>query len=56
LFNSLKNELVRHRQFQNHAEVRYAIVGSIDRFSNGPQLYQAFGCRSPEEFKLRLDE
>jgi transposase InsO family protein len=29
-FSSLKNELVRHRQFQNQAEARQAIVASIE--------------------------
>jgi hypothetical protein len=33
-FSSLKNELVRHRQFQNQAEARYAIAEYIERFYN----------------------
>src|SRR5438034_7701716 len=32
-FSSLKNELVRHRQFQNQAEARQAIVVSIEECS-----------------------
>ena len=30
-FSSLKNELVRHRQFQTQAEARYAIAEYIER-------------------------
>ena len=33
-FSSLKNELVRNRQFANQAEARYAIAEYIDRFYN----------------------
>lgn len=50
-FSSLKNELVRHRQFQDQAEARQAIVEYIDRFYNRQRLHQALGYRSPEEFE-----
>ena len=50
-FSSLKNELVRHRQFANHAEARYAIAEYIERFYNRQRLHQALGYRSPEEFE-----
>ena len=50
-FSSLKIELVRHRQFQNQAEARYAIAEYIERFYNGQRLHQALGYRSPEEFE-----
>ena len=46
-FSSLKNELVRHRQFQNQAEARYAIAEYIERFYNRQRLHQALsylGC------------
>ena len=49
-FSSLKNELVRHRQFQNQAEARYVIAEYIERFYNRERLHQALGYRSPEEF------
>lgn len=50
-FSSLKNELVRHRQFQNQAEARYVIAEYIERFYNRERLHQALGYRSPEEFE-----
>ncbi len=50
-FSTLKNELVRHRQFQNQAETRYAIAEYIERFFNHQRLHQAPGYRSPEEFE-----
>jgi putative transposase len=50
-FSSLKNELVRHRQFQNQAEAQVAIEDYIDRFYNRQRLHQALGYRSPEEFE-----
>jgi putative transposase len=43
--------LVRHRQFQNQAEARYAIAEYIERFYNRQRLHQALGYRSPEEFE-----
>ena len=52
-FSSLKNELVRHRQFQNQAEARYAIAEYIEVFYNRQRLHQALGYRSPEEFEER---
>ena len=33
-FSSLKNEWVRHRQFANQAEARYAIAEYIECFYN----------------------
>jgi transposase InsO family protein len=51
-FSSLKNELVRHRRFQHHAEARYAIAEYIEVFYNRQRLHQALGYRSPE-FELR---
>jgi transposase InsO family protein len=50
-FSSLKNELVRHRQFQTHVEARYAIAEYIVVFYNRQRLHQALGYRSPEEFE-----
>ena len=50
-FSSLKNELVRHRRFQHHAEARYAIAEYIEVFSNRQRLHQALCYRSPEEFE-----
>ena len=50
-FSSLKNELVRHRQFQNQAEAQMAIVDYIDRFYTQQRLHQALGYPSPEEFE-----
>jgi transposase InsO family protein len=55
-FSSLKNELVRHRQFQNQAEARQAIVEYIERFYNRQRLHQALGYRSPEEFETMAGE
>ena len=50
-FSTLKNELVRHRQFQNQAEARYAIAEYIEHFYNCQRMHQALGYRSPEEFE-----
>jgi transposase InsO family protein len=50
-FSSLKNELVRHRQFQTQAEAQMAIEDYIERFYNRQRLHQALGYRSPEEFE-----
>ena len=50
-FSSLKNELVRHRQFQNQAEAREAIAEYIERFYNRQRVHQIFGYRSLEEFE-----
>ena len=50
-FSTLKNELVRHRQFQHQAEARYALAEYIERFYNCQRLHQALGYRSPEEFE-----
>ena len=50
-FSSLKNELVRHRQFQTQAEAQVAIEDYIARFYNQQRLHQALGYRSPEEFE-----
>jgi transposase InsO family protein len=47
-FSSLKNALVRHRLFENHAEARYAIAKYIEVFYNRQRLHQALGYRSPE--------
>ena len=55
-FSSLKNELVRHRQFQNQAEAQVAIEDYIDRFYNQQRLHQALGYRSPEEFERQGSE
>ena len=50
-FSSLKNELVRHREFQHQTEARYAIAEYIEVFYNCQRLHQALGYRSPEEFE-----
>lgn len=50
-FSSLKNELVRHRNFAQHTEARYAIAEYIEVFYNRQRLHQALGYRSPEEFE-----
>jgi transposase InsO family protein len=55
-FSTLKNELVRHRQFQNQAEARYAIAEYIERFYNCQRLHQALGYRSPEEFERQEND
>jgi transposase InsO family protein len=55
-FSSLKNELVRHRQFHDQAEARQAIVEYIEGFYNRQRLHQALGYRSPEEFEKMTGE
>lgn len=50
-FSTLKNELVRHRQFASQAEAQIAIEDYIARFYNRQRLHQALGYRSPEEFE-----
>jgi transposase InsO family protein len=50
-FSTLKNELVRHRQFQDRTEARQAIFEYIEGFYNRTRLHQALGYRSPEEFE-----
>jgi putative transposase len=50
-FSSLKNALVRHRQFQTQAEGREAIAEYIEGFYNRQRLHQPLGYRSPEEFE-----
>lgn len=50
-FSSLKNELVRHRQFQHHPDAWYAIAEHIEVFYNRQRLHQALGYPSPEEFE-----
>jgi hypothetical protein len=56
VFSSQKNELVRHRQFQNQAEVRQAIVEYIEGFYNRQHMHQPLGYRSPEEFEKMTSE
>jgi len=55
-FSSLKNELVRHRQFQNQAEARQAVVASVEECSTRQRLHQALGYRSPAEFEQMAGE
>jgi len=55
-FSSRKNKLVRHRQFQNQAEARQAIVASIEECSTRQRWHQALGYRSPEEFEQMAGE
>jgi transposase InsO family protein len=55
-FSTLKNELVRHRHFQDQAEAQIAIEDYIDRFYNRQRLHQALGYRSPEEFEKATGE
>jgi transposase InsO family protein len=50
------NALVRHRQFQNQAEARYAIAEYIERFHNRQRLHQALGYLSPEEVEKMAGE
>lgn len=50
-FSTLKNELVRHRQFQDRTEAKQAIFEYIEGFYNRQRLHQALGYRSPEEFE-----
>jgi putative transposase len=50
-FSTLKNELVRHRQFQDQAEARRAIFDYLEGFYNRQRLHQTLGYRSPEEFE-----
>ena len=50
-FSTLKNELVRHRQFQHQAEARQAIFEYIEGFYNRRRLHQALGYWSPEDFE-----
>lgn len=54
-FSSLKNELTRHRDFQHHAEARYAIANYMEVFYNQQRLHQALGYRSPEEFEQQTE-
>ncbi len=55
-FSSVKNELVRHRQFQNQAEAQLAILEYIERLYNQKRLHQALGHRRPEEFERQESE
>jgi transposase InsO family protein len=55
-FSSLKNELVRHRQFQNQAEARYPIAEYIEHFYNRPGLLPALDYWSLEEFEQMAGE
>jgi transposase InsO family protein len=55
-FSTLKNELVRQRQFQNQAEARHAIFEYIEGFYNRQRLHQALGYRSPEEFEQQASD
>ena len=50
-FSTLKNELTRHRQFDDRAEARQAIFEYIEGFYNRQRLHQALNYRSPEEFE-----
>jgi hypothetical protein len=47
IFGSLKNESVRHGQFQNHAGIRYTIVEYSERFNNGKRLHHALAIGVP---------
>ena len=59
-FSSLKNELVRHRQFQNQADARYAIAEYIERFYNRQRfapsagLSQSGGVRTAGECLIHV--
>jgi transposase InsO family protein len=55
-FSSLKNELVRHRSFQNQAEARQAIFEYIEGFYNRQRLHQTLGYQSPEEFEQETSD
>jgi len=55
-FSTLKNELVRHRQFQNQTDARQAIFEYIEGFYNRQRLHQALGYRSPEEFEREASD
>ena len=54
-FSTLKNELVRHRQFQNPTDARQAIFEYIEGFYNRQRLHQALNYPSPEEFEEESD-
>ena len=56
LLQHIKNELIRHRQFQNQAEAHYDIAEYIQRVYNRQRLHQALGYRSPEEFEKMAGE
>ena len=47
---------MRHRQFANQAEARYAIAEYIEVFYNRQRLHQALDYRSPEEFEQQASE
>ena len=55
-FSTLKNELVRHRQFHNQTDARQAIFEYIEGFYNRQRLHQALGYRSPEEFEREASD
>lgn len=55
-FSSLKNEWVRHRQFENRTEARYAIAEYIEVFYNRQRLHQTLGYCSPEEFERQAGD
>jgi len=55
-FSTLKNELVRHRQFQNQTDARQAIFEYIEGFYNRQRLHQALGYRSPEAFEREASD
>ena len=55
-FSTLKNELVRHRQFQHQTDARQAIFEYIEGFYNRQRLHQALGYRSPEEFEREASD
>ena len=55
-FSSLKNELVRHRCFENQADARYAIAEYIEVFYNRQRFHQALGYLSPAEFERQASD
>jgi putative transposase len=50
-FSTLKNELVRHRDFADRDEARRAIFDYVEAFYNRRRLHQTLGYCSPEEFE-----
>ena len=53
-FATIKGELIDRREYETHAEARFAIADYIDAFYNVIRLHSTNGYMSPVEFELRL--